>query len=72
MSRNLGRGFETPEEAALSGWHNVASAQAHVVRVEVLDEDHVDVIVDTVPSHPMRNHTFRAEGRWHDGAEGVE
>jgi hypothetical protein len=63
-------GHATPEEAALSSYS--AAAQARVVRVERLNDERVDVIVDTDPSHPMRVHTYMERGRWHDGGDIVE
>jgi hypothetical protein len=56
------RGYDTPEEAALSGWQPVA--QPRVVTVRVENETSVFVVVDTEPSHPMRVHCERINGRW--------
>jgi hypothetical protein len=63
-------GFDAAEQAALSS--SSATANARVLRTEVIDTDHVDVIVDTEPSHPMRCHSFRSNGRWHDGGDITE
>jgi len=54
--------FDTPEEAALSGWTPVSKAR--VVEVWVESDDSVFVLVDTEPSHPMRVHCERRGGRW--------
>jgi hypothetical protein len=66
----MSSGFDTPEQAALASFS--AGAGAFVVRTEIIDVDHVDVIVDTAPSHPMRCHSFRADGRWYDGGDITE
>lgn len=62
--------YETPEEAALSSYS--PEAHARVVRVERLNSDRVDVIIDTEPSHPMRVLCYRENGSWHDGGDIVE
>lgn len=58
--------FGTPEEAALSGFDS--AWQPHVVRVEPCDDPYfpgrVWVIVDTVPSHPMRTSCELVDGGW--------
>lgn len=56
-------GFDSPEEAALSGWEPIS--QARVVEVVREGTDSVYVVVDTEPSHPMRVHCERVDGRWH-------
>jgi hypothetical protein len=43
--------FATPEEAALGGYS--LGAEAFVVSVWMIDDWHADVIVDTVPTHPV-------------------
>ena len=63
-------GRSTPEEAVLSGYSS--AAEARVVRTDVLDADHVGVIIDSNPSHPMRCHASRLDGRWYDGGDIVE
>ncbi len=50
---NEPRVFDTPEDAALASYS--PAAEAFVLRVEPIDEQRVDVIVDMVPSHPMRS-----------------
>ena len=55
-------GFDTPEEAALSGWD--AAAKPKVVKVIRDRADRVYVVVDTEPSHPMRVQCERRDGRW--------
>ena len=62
--------FVSAEEAALSSY--AASAQAHVVRVEVIDDTHTDVIVDFEPSHPMRCHCELTAGGWVEAGDIVE
>jgi hypothetical protein len=57
-------GYATPEEAAMAEWDAYPEAQAHVVRVEVVDEDHAVVVTDTVPSHPMWNYCERKPEGW--------
>ena len=54
----------------LSGYSS--AAEARVVRTDVLDADHVGVIIDSNPSHPMRCHASRLDGRWYDGGDIVE
>lgn len=54
--------FDSPEAAALSGWP--PKAQARVVKVWMICETEAFVIVDTEPSHPMRVHCERVDGRW--------
>ncbi|MCA1696404.1 MAG: hypothetical protein LC749_17735 [Actinobacteria bacterium] len=55
-------GYRTPEEAALSGWPS--AARARVLRVSVR-KDRATVLVDTVPSHPMRILCERrSDGLW--------
>jgi hypothetical protein len=62
--------FASAEEAALSSYS--PAAEAHVIRVEVLDSHHVDVIIDFVPSHPMRCHCELTPDGWVDGGDIVE
>ena len=63
-------GFPTPEAAALASYP--AAARAHVVGVERLSDDRVDVIIDTEPSHPMRVHCRLVDGSWHEFGDIVE
>jgi hypothetical protein len=63
-------GFATPEQAAVASFP--PSASARVVRVEVKDATHVDVIVDTEPSHLMRVHCQRRGNNWYEAGEIVE
>ena len=51
--------YSSPEEAAISSYPSAASAR--VVRVEPLDDGHVDVIVDSDPSYLMRVHCGRRD-----------
>ncbi|MGB3412088.1 MAG: hypothetical protein WBA45_12935 [Microthrixaceae bacterium] len=46
--------FTFAEEVGLSSYS--PAAEAHMIRVEVLDSHHVDVIVGFVSSQPMRSH----------------
>lgn len=62
MDRNEAEGFDSPEEAVLSGWGPVSRARAVEVRVE--RSDSVYVVVDAEPSHPLRVHCERINGRW--------
>lgn len=62
MIEDKDRGFDSPEEAALSGWDS--ERKAHVLRVDVESDDSVYVFVDTEPSHPVRVHCERTHGRW--------
>jgi hypothetical protein len=55
-------GFDTPEEAALSGWSPVSKPR--VVKRLRGSEVSVWIVVDTEPSHPMRVHCERIGGRW--------
>jgi len=55
-------GFDTPEEAALSGWTSVSKPRV-IKRLRGSDVS-VWIIVDTEPSHPMRVHCERVDGRW--------
>jgi hypothetical protein len=64
------KGFATPEQAAVASFPPNASAR--VVRVEPIDEEKVDVIVDTEPSHPMRVHCERHGDSWYEAGEIVE
>jgi hypothetical protein len=55
--------YATPEEAALSGFS--PGAEARVVSVEMIDEWHAKVVVETVPSHPITSDVRRdRSGRW--------
>jgi hypothetical protein len=55
--------YATPGEAALSGYS--PGAQAYVLSVEMIDEWHAHVVVETVPSHPVTCDVHRDEnGRW--------
>lgn len=55
-------GFETPEEAAVSGWPEAAKPRIlEVVRVR---DDVVNVLVDTEPSHPMWVRCERGVSGW--------
>jgi hypothetical protein len=51
--------FDSPERAALAEWDAYPQAQARVITVESIDEDHAVVVTDTVPSHPMWNYCFQ-------------
>lgn len=59
-----------PEEAALSSYSPAAGAQ--VVRTEVIDSDHVDVIINFASSHPMRCHCERTIEGWIEADDIVE
>jgi len=63
-------GHATPEEAALAEWPPGSGAQ--VLRTEQLDSLHVDVVIDTVPSHPMRVHCYKIDEVWYCGGDIVE
>jgi hypothetical protein len=63
-------GYDSPEEAALTGWE--PGAGARILRSEVISDDRVDVIVDTEPSHPMRVHCQREGGLWRYVGDMVE
>lgn len=41
------------------------AAALRIVRVEPVDDPHVEVIVDTEPSHPMRVHCELDGGGWY-------
>ena len=56
--------YPTPEEAALAQWDKYPQAEARVIRVRYVDENHVIVVTDTVPSHPMNNHCKRTAEGW--------
>ena len=56
--------YETPEEAALSGW--ATEWQAYVVETRYESDDLAKVLVDTEPSHPMLVTCERRGGRWGD------
>jgi hypothetical protein len=60
-------GYDTPEEAALSGYS--PGAKAFVVSVEMLDPSRARVVVDSVPSHPITSTCSRDpdDGRWDEG-----
>ena len=62
--------YTTPEAAALSSYSPAAGA--HVVKAEVIDEDHVDVIIDFASSHPMRCHCERTIEGWIETGDIVE
>ncbi|MGH9128445.1 MAG: hypothetical protein ACRDY2_05645 [Acidimicrobiales bacterium] len=66
------QGYDTPEEAALSGWAPVSQARVVRTRVHPLDPDRVDVIVDTEPSHLMRVFTVRHGEQWMDTGDASE
>jgi hypothetical protein len=54
--------FPTPEDAALAEWEPYPQADARVISVEYLDEEHAVVVTDTTPSHPMWNYCWRTSG----------
>jgi hypothetical protein len=54
--------FDSPEAAALSGWP--AAAQARVLRTRFLTERRAEVLVDTVPSHPLAVFCERSDRGW--------
>ena len=60
----------TPEAAALSSYSPAAGA--HVVGTEVIDDDHVDVLIDFASSHPMRCHCERTIEGWIEAGDIVE
>lgn len=62
--------YATPEQAALSSYSPAAGA--HVVRTEVIDADHADVIIDFASSHPMRCHCERTIDGWIEAGDIVE
>jgi len=62
--------FASPEEAVQSSFG--PGAEAHVVRVEMIDAEHVDVIIDVVPSRPMRCHSYLTPDGWADGGDIVD
>ncbi|MBV9870121.1 MAG: hypothetical protein JO214_05820 [Frankiaceae bacterium] len=60
--------FDTPEEAALSGWAETPSAQAKVVEVDI-HGDRATVIIEVAASRSdmkrERNYCHRSpDGRW--------
>jgi hypothetical protein len=57
-----GRGFLTPEDAAVSLYP--PAAQAHAVSVTV-DGDVATVTIDTVPSRPLRSICLQQDGLWY-------
>jgi hypothetical protein len=58
-------GWSTPEEAALSGYS--LGAAARVASVDMIDEQHAIVTVDTVPSHQMECDCRRdRDGLWRE------
>ena len=64
-SGNLGQvtdGYDTPEEAALSGW--TPEWRAYVIDTRYESEDRARVLVDTIPSHPMEVTCQRTAGKW--------
>jgi hypothetical protein len=62
-------GWSTPEEAALSGYS--PGAAARVASVEMIDEHHAIVTVDTVPSHRMACDCRRdRDGLWREWSAG--
>jgi hypothetical protein len=63
-TRLVDEAFGSPEDAVMAEWLAYPEAEARVVTVEYLDEDHAVVLTDTVPSHPMWNHCERREGGW--------
>jgi hypothetical protein len=62
--------YATPEAAALSSYSPAGGA--HVVRTEVIDVDHVDVIIDFASPHPMRCHCERTFDGWIEAGDIVE
>jgi hypothetical protein len=54
--------FESPEAAALSGWEPVT--QAHVIRTRYLNARQAEIVVDTVPSHPISVRCERLDPGW--------
>lgn len=56
--------FPTPQDAALAEWTDMPQAQARILSVRYLDEDHAVVITDTEPSHPMWNYCERTSDGW--------
>ena len=62
-------GYASPEEAALSGFS--PGARARVVAVEMIDEWHAVVTVDTEPSHPIQSECHRDQaGLWTEWSAG--
>ena len=66
------RGYSTPEEAALAGWPQVA--EPFVVETSPdgppgggppYEEKWVQVLIDTVPSHPYYVTCFLRDGLWY-------
>jgi hypothetical protein len=63
VAEPMERGYATPEEAALSGYGE--NAQAYIVSVERVNDWEANVIVDTVPSHPVTSNVHRdLRGLW--------
>lgn len=62
--------FATPEQAAVSSYSPAVGA--HVLRTEVIDADHVDVIIDFAASHPMRCHCELTSDGWVEVGDIVE
>lgn len=63
--------YATPEAAALSSYSPAAGA--HVVRTEVIDAHHADVIIDFASSSlPMRCHCERTIDGWIEAGDIVE
>jgi hypothetical protein len=58
----MGFVYDSPEEAALSGW--TPAAEAYVIETRYEYEDVARVLVDTVPSHPMLVTCERRDGKW--------
>jgi hypothetical protein len=61
------QGHDTPEACALAGW--TPEWQARVIEVDRPSPDVARVLVDTVPSHPMRVTCERRDGLWYEGLE---
>jgi hypothetical protein len=57
-------GFATPEDPTLAEWADIPQAEARVISVEYVDDDHAVVVTDTVPSHPMWNYCERSRAGW--------
>ncbi len=61
---------QPPEEAAVASFP--VTTQARVMRTEELGPTRVDVIVDTVPTHPMRVHCEKIGNLWYEAGDIVE
>ena len=65
----MDRAFDSPEEAALSGWSHTPGARARVVEVQS-HGDAVALVVIELDGHPGYNRDLVTcardeEGRWH-------